>query len=88
MKTRKPLKPVQPVWKLKDITFARIGGLTFDTIVAGSGPAGLSAAETLAARGRSVVVVEQNHEIGSPIRTSGGSFVADLEALEIGRAHV
>jgi digeranylgeranylglycerophospholipid reductase len=57
--------------------------LTFDAIVAGSGPAGLSAAETLAARGCRVVVVEQNHEIGSPIRTSGGSFIADLEVLGI-----
>ncbi len=57
--------------------------MTFDAIVAGSGPAGLSAAETLASRGCRVLVVEQNHEIGSPIRTSGGSFIADLEALGI-----
>jgi digeranylgeranylglycerophospholipid reductase len=57
--------------------------VTYDAIVAGSGPAGLSAAEGLAARGRSVLVVEQNHEIGSPVRTSGGSFITDLEDLAI-----
>ena len=57
--------------------------MTYDAIVAGSGPAGLSSAEALARRGRSVLVLEQYHEIGSPIRTSGGSFIADLEELGI-----
>ena len=46
--------------------------LKTDIIIAGGGPAGLSAAEVAARRGISVVVLEQNHEIGSPIRTSGG----------------
>lgn len=54
-----------------------------DTIIAGGGPAGLSAAEALARRGKSVLVLEQNYEIGSPIRTSGGSFIAELEKLGI-----
>lgn len=54
-----------------------------DAIVAGAGPAGLSAAEALARKGRSVLVLEQDHEIGSPIRTSGGSFVDEMEALGI-----
>src|SRR3984957_8840622 len=54
-----------------------------DAIIAGGGPAGLSAAEVLARDGHSVVVLEQNHEIGSPIRTSGGSFIDELEALGI-----
>jgi len=54
-----------------------------DAVVAGAGPAGLAAAETLARRGRSVMVLEQNHEIGSPIRTSGGSFIDELDALGI-----
>jgi digeranylgeranylglycerophospholipid reductase len=58
-------------------------GLSYDAIVAGGGPAGLAAAETLAKRGCSTLVVEQNHEIGSPIRTSGGSFVDELDALGI-----
>jgi len=54
-----------------------------DIIVAGGGPAGLAAAAAAARRGISVVVLEQNHEIGSPIRTSGGSFIDELEALNI-----
>lgn len=54
-----------------------------DVIIAGAGPAGLSAAEVLAGHGRSVTVLEQNHEIGSPIRTSGGSFIDEMEALGI-----
>ena len=57
--------------------------MPYDAIVAGSGPAGLSSAEALARRGCSVLVVEQNHEIGSPIRTSGGSFIAELDELGI-----
>jgi digeranylgeranylglycerophospholipid reductase len=54
-----------------------------DVIVAGAGPAGLAAAESIARRGRTVTVVEQNHEIGGPIRTSGGSFIAELRSLGI-----
>src|ERR1700691_5725751 len=54
-----------------------------DVIIAGGGPAGLSAAAVLAGHGRSVTVLEQNHEIGSPIRTSGGSFIDEMEALGI-----
>jgi digeranylgeranylglycerophospholipid reductase len=55
----------------------------YDVIIAGGGPAGLSAAGTLASQGHSVVVLEQNHEIGSPIRTSGGSFIDEMDALGI-----
>ncbi len=54
-----------------------------EVVIAGAGPAGLSAAETLARAGRAVTVLEQNHEIGSPIRTSGGSFIEEMEALGI-----
>lgn len=54
-----------------------------DVIIAGAGPAGLSAAATIARAGRSVTVLEQNHEIGSPIRTSGGSFIDEMDALGI-----
>lgn len=55
----------------------------FDAIIAGGGPAGLSAAATIARAGYHVAVLEQNHEIGSPIRTSGGSFIHEMELLGI-----
>jgi len=55
----------------------------YDAIIAGGGPAGLAAAEVLARHGCATLVLEQNHEIGSPIRTSGGSFIDELEALSI-----
>jgi len=54
-----------------------------NVIIAGGGPAGLSAAAQIAARGHSVLLVEESHEIGSPIRTSGGSFIDELDALGI-----
>src|SRR5579871_5538683 len=58
-------------------------GMSSDVIIAGGGPAGLSAAHAIAARGASVTVLEQSHEIGSPIRTSGGSFIGELRTLGI-----
>ena len=54
-----------------------------DVIIAGGGPAGLSAAAALAGQGCSVLLLEQNHEIGSPIRTSGGTFIDEMQALGI-----
>lgn len=52
-------------------------------MIAGGGPGGLAAAEAAARGGAAVLVVEQNKEIGSPIRTSGGSFLEDLKQLGI-----
>ena len=57
--------------------------MDFSAIIAGGGPAGLACAETLARRGLPTLVLEQNHEIGSPIRTSGGSFIDELDALGV-----
>lgn len=54
-----------------------------DVVVAGGGPAGLAAAESAAKGGARVAVFEKNAEIGSPTRTSGGSFIRDLEELGI-----
>jgi digeranylgeranylglycerophospholipid reductase len=54
---------------------------TYDVVVAGGGPAGLSLAAPLAARGYSVLVCERSGQIGLPVRTSGGSWPADLRAL-------
>ena len=55
----------------------------FDIAIAGGGPAGLSAAWSAARAGASVLLVEQNSEIGSPTRTSGGSFMQELRELGI-----
>jgi digeranylgeranylglycerophospholipid reductase len=57
--------------------------LKADVVVVGGGPGGLSAAEAAAQGGLNTVVIEQNSEIGSPIRTSGGSFIKELQALGI-----
>jgi digeranylgeranylglycerophospholipid reductase len=54
----------------------------FDVVIAGGGPGGLCAAKILAARGYRVVVLEANAEIGSPTRTTGGTFIQD--AIELG----
>jgi digeranylgeranylglycerophospholipid reductase len=55
----------------------------FDIVVAGGGPGGLAFAETAAGSGCSVLVLEQSKEIGSPTRTTGGSFIEDLRGLGI-----
>jgi digeranylgeranylglycerophospholipid reductase len=55
----------------------------FDIAIAGGGPAGLSAAYSAASAGASVLLVEQGSEIGSPTRTSGGSFARELLDLDI-----
>jgi digeranylgeranylglycerophospholipid reductase len=55
----------------------------FDLVVAGGGPGGLSAAEAAARAGLRVAVYERNREIGSPTRTSGGSFIEDMRTIGI-----
>lgn len=55
----------------------------FDVVVAGGGPGGLAAGEAAARAGCSVLILEQGSEIGSPTRTTGGSFVEDLYELGI-----
>jgi len=55
----------------------------FDVVIAGGGPGGLMAAEAAARGGCRTLVIEQNSEIGSPTRTSGGSFIRDLDDFGI-----
>ncbi len=54
-----------------------------DLIVVGAGPGGLMAAKEAAKRGLDVLLLEKQYEIGTPIRTSGGSFIKDMDMLDI-----
>lgn len=56
--------------------------LVCDVLIVGGGPAGLSVAATLP-DDVSSVIVHQDHEIGLPVRTSGGSWLKDVERLGI-----
>lgn len=53
-----------------------------DVLIVGGGPAGLSVAAALPDDVTSIVV-HQDREIGLPVRTSGGSFLADVQRLGI-----
>ena len=55
----------------------------YDILIAGAGPAGLSAAIAAARGGLRVAVFERSKEIGYPIHTSGGSWIAALRALGV-----
>lgn len=55
----------------------------YDVVVVGAGPAGLSSAFAAAQAGVKVAVLEKSKEIGYPIHTSGGSWIDELQALEI-----
>jgi digeranylgeranylglycerophospholipid reductase len=54
---------------------------SYDAVIAGGGPAGLALAAPLAEAGLAVLVCERNATIGVPVRTSGGSWPADLRRL-------
>lgn len=56
--------------------------LTCDVLIVGGGPAGLSVASHLGLQ-HSCIVVHQDQEIGKPVRTSGGTWVRDMQALGI-----
>ena len=53
-----------------------------DVLIVGGGPAGLSVASHLPRSAR-VVVAHADAEIGTPVRTSGGTWVRDMQALGI-----
>lgn len=55
----------------------------YDVVIAGGGFAGLSAAKTCAEGGVDCIAFERSSEIGYPIHTSGGSFIPDMERLNI-----
>jgi len=53
-----------------------------DVLIVGGGPAGLSVASSLS-EDVSSIIVHQDAEIGLPVRTSGGSFLSDMNRLFI-----
>jgi digeranylgeranylglycerophospholipid reductase len=55
----------------------------YDALIAGAGPAGLSAAIAAAKAGLRVAVFERSKEIGYPVHTSGGSWIAELQRLGV-----
>src|SRR5579863_9554863 len=57
----------------------------WNVLIVGGGPAGLAAAEAAAKQGVRTLVLERQNEIGYPVHTSGGSWVSDMEALQIPR---
>lgn len=65
------------------MTGATTDARRYDVLVVGGGPAGLAAAEAAAKGGARVAVLERRKEIGYPVHTSGGSWIADMRALGI-----
>lgn len=56
-----------------------------DVLVIGGGPAGLSTAAALAARGRDVVVLEEHAEVGRPVHCTGVLGVQAFDELDLPR---
>jgi len=54
-----------------------------EVLILGAGPAGLCAARECAERGIRVHVVEKKTEIGTPIHTSGATWIGDMEKAGI-----
>jgi digeranylgeranylglycerophospholipid reductase len=58
-------------------------GFKTEILVVGAGPAGLSAGLEASGRGRQVVILEREREIGYPVHTSGATYLEDMKAFGI-----
>ena len=56
-----------------------------DVIVIGAGPAGLSAARSLAAKGQSVVLLEEHERVGEPVHCTGLLGLDAFDELDLPR---
>jgi digeranylgeranylglycerophospholipid reductase len=61
--------------------------ITYDIAVVGGGPAGLSAAYAAAKAGGNVILLEKDESIGHSIRTSGVTWIEEIEKLGIKSEH-
>ena len=57
--------------------------LNSDVVIIGAGPAGLAAANRASEHGLDTVLFEKQYEIGYPVRTSGGSYIDDMQKFRI-----
>ena len=58
-------------------------GTLVDVLILGGGPAGLKAAQVCAEKGLKTYVVEKKKEIGSPLQTSGATYIPEIRKLGI-----
>ena len=57
--------------------------LDFDIVVVGGGPAGSSAARIAAKNGCTVALIEKEKEIAETVRTSGVTWISDIQEFQI-----
>ena len=57
--------------------------LNFDVVVVGGGPAGSSAAHMAAKNGCTVALIEKEKEIAETVRTSGVTWISDINEFGI-----
>ena len=54
-----------------------------DLVVVGAGPAGLCAARAASEAGLHTIVLERSREIGSPVHTSGATWIPDVKDFDL-----